>query len=147
MPLTFWWEAFSTAATLISGLPTPVLQGQSPMQLLFNKQLDVHTLRVFGCVCYPYLRPYQSHKFQFHSEKCVYFGPSPHHKVTSVSMPKVGYIYLEILSLMRMSSLMRLALSLCCLLPHLAHLTYLPLILFLCQHCHVHLLYCHLAYL
>lgn len=65
---------------LINGLPTVVLNGQSPIELLLHKQLNIHELRTFGCACYPYLRPYNDQKFQFKIVKCVYLGPSPLHK-------------------------------------------------------------------
>lgn len=52
MPLSFWWDAFSTAVYLINGLPTNVLQGKSPIQLMMNTNLDFANLRVFGCSCY-----------------------------------------------------------------------------------------------
>lgn len=80
MPLTYWWDAFLAAAHLINCLPTSVLNGKSPVELLFNKKFDVSLLRSFGCACYPCLRPYQRHKFEFHSERCVHLGFSPIHK-------------------------------------------------------------------
>lgn len=72
MPLSFWWDAFSTVVYIINGLPTQVLQGKSPMHFV--------NLRVFRCSCYPCLKPYQDHKIQYHSKKCVYIGSSPIHK-------------------------------------------------------------------
>lgn len=50
------------------------------MDVLSNKKLDFNALRTFGCACYPCLRPYQTKKFDFHREKCVYLGSSSHHK-------------------------------------------------------------------
>lgn len=76
LPLKFWWEAFFTAAQLIIGLSSSVLGDKSPMEVLLNKQFDIKLLRTFGCACFPCLRSYQTHKFNFHSEKCVYLGPS-----------------------------------------------------------------------
>lgn len=80
MPLNYWWEAFNTAVLLINGLPSSVLNGLSPMEQLLDKCLNYSDLRVFGCACYPYLRPYNQHKLDFHTAKCVYLGPSPVHK-------------------------------------------------------------------
>lgn len=71
MPLTFWWEAFQTATLLINGLPTTILNGASPIEILLKKVLNYTDLRIFGCACYLYTRPYNKHKFDFHSEKCV----------------------------------------------------------------------------
>lgn len=80
LPLCYWWDAFQTAAHIINGLPTPTLRGKSPMQILFKKHLNFTDLKVFGCTCFPYLKPYNTHKFNFRTEKCVYLGPSPQHK-------------------------------------------------------------------
>lgn len=68
------------ASVLINGLPSQVIQGHSPMELMLNKKMDHRTLCVFGCTCFPCLRPYQDHKFQYHTEKCAYLGPSLVHK-------------------------------------------------------------------
>lgn len=35
---------------------------------------------MFSCVVFPYLRPYQSHKFSFHTEKCMFVSNSFNHK-------------------------------------------------------------------
>lgn len=64
----------------INGLPTPVLNGKSPMEILIKLGLNFSELKIFGCSCYPYLRSYNTHKFQFRIDKYVYLGPSPAHK-------------------------------------------------------------------
>lgn len=58
MPLSFSWEAISTAVFLINRLPTPVTKNKSPFQLVYNTQPIFKFLRVFGVACYPHLRPY-----------------------------------------------------------------------------------------
>jgi histone deacetylase 1/2 len=37
-------------------------------------------LRIFGCACWPNLRPYNKCKLAFHSQRCVFLGYSPMHK-------------------------------------------------------------------
>jgi hypothetical protein len=65
---------------LINRLPTPVLQNKSPFQKLFHHSPDYNFLRIFGCACFPNLRPYNQHKFDFRSKECVFLGYSRNHK-------------------------------------------------------------------
>ena len=80
LPLTFWWNAFHTLVFLINKLPTPVLNNVSPYFKLFHQTPDYSFLRVFGCACYPYLRPYKKHKLEFRTGRCIVIGYSPNHK-------------------------------------------------------------------
>lgn len=47
---------------------------------LFQTRPDYSALRVFGCACWPNLRPYNAHKLQFRSTQYVFLGYSPMHK-------------------------------------------------------------------
>uniref|UniRef100_A0A2N9I1W1 Integrase catalytic domain-containing protein n=1 Tax=Fagus sylvatica TaxID=28930 RepID=A0A2N9I1W1_FAGSY len=76
----YWVEAFLTAIYLINRLPTPTLSNLTPYFKLFHRSPDYHLLRTFGCACYPLLRPYNKHKLNFRSKKCVFLGYSPHHR-------------------------------------------------------------------
>ncbi|WVZ17885.1 hypothetical protein V8G54_010867 [Vigna mungo] len=80
MPLHYWWEAFSTTVYLINRLPSLVTQNESPYSLLFRKEPDYSSLKPFGCACYPCLKPYNQHKLQFHTTRCVFLGYSNSHK-------------------------------------------------------------------
>lgn len=80
MPLRFWWDVFATTVFIINHLPTPVLNYISLWEKAFCSIPDFAFLRTFGCACYPCLRPYQTHKPQFHSTKCVFLGYSVTHK-------------------------------------------------------------------
>ena len=74
MPLKFWWNACVSFVFIINRLPTKVLASfQSPFQTLFGSKPDYSFFKVFGRSCYPYLRPYNSHKFSFKSTKCLFF--------------------------------------------------------------------------
>ena len=68
MPLKFWDEAFLTAVHIINMLPSRVIQNDTPMHKLFNTRPDYTSLRVFGCACWPNLRPYNNRKLMFHSK-------------------------------------------------------------------------------
>lgn len=63
MPLCFWWDAFYIAILPINGLSTSILLGQSSMEKLLNRQLNLNEIRIFDCARYPFLRPYNAHKF------------------------------------------------------------------------------------
>lgn len=69
-----------TAAYIINTLPTPVINDISPFRKLYNRVPDYNSFRVFGCIVFPYLRPYNKHKLQMRSAKCVFLGYSPSHK-------------------------------------------------------------------
>lgn len=57
MPLKYWDEASEIVTFLINRLPTNVLGGISPIQKLFGIKPNYSALRVFGCACFPLLRP------------------------------------------------------------------------------------------
>ncbi|KAG8472122.1 hypothetical protein CXB51_036777 [Gossypium anomalum] len=86
VPMHLWTHAFITAVHLINRLPTPVLNGKSPYELLYKSMPTYMHIKVFSCRYYPYLRPFNSHKLQFRSKPCVFLGYSPVHK---------GYKYLD----------------------------------------------------
>lgn len=58
VPKSYWPFAFVVAVYLINRQPTPVLSLQSLYQKLFSKPPNYDKLRIFGCSCYPWLRPY-----------------------------------------------------------------------------------------
>jgi hypothetical protein len=92
---TFWDEACLTSCFLINRLPTPLLKNQSPYQKLFNRTLDYTFLKIFGCACFPNLRPYNTHKFSLRSKECIFIGYSPNHKGYKCYHIESGYIYVS----------------------------------------------------
>jgi hypothetical protein len=62
LPLKFWPEAFNTAIYLINRPLTGVLGGISPIEKLQGVKPDYYSLQTFGCLCFPYLRPYNNNK-------------------------------------------------------------------------------------
>lgn len=74
MPLEFWYDAFSMAVFLINGLPSSSINFMTPFQTLFGYAPDLKRLRVFGCACYPSLKPYNSHKLQPKTIQHVFMG-------------------------------------------------------------------------
>lgn len=57
-------------------MPTPVLNGESPYSKLFTQSPNYLKLRVFGCLCFPWLRPYATNKLDDRSAPCVFLGYS-----------------------------------------------------------------------
>jgi hypothetical protein len=80
IPLRFWDDAFQTACYLIDHLPTPTLHNKAPFEKLFASSPDYSLLKIFGCACWPNLRPYNSNKLQPRSLQCVFLYYSIHHK-------------------------------------------------------------------
>ena len=76
LPIQFWQYAFQSATFLINRMPSKVLNNDSPYYTLFHKMPEYKSFRVFGCLCYPFIRPYNSHKLQYRSLQCVFLGSS-----------------------------------------------------------------------
>ena len=80
LPLSFWWEAFHTTIYLINRMPAPTLANISPFQKLHNQIPNYQFTKVFGCSCFPLLKPYNQHKFDFHTQNSVFISYSPLYK-------------------------------------------------------------------
>ncbi|KAJ0587378.1 putative RNA-directed DNA polymerase [Helianthus annuus] len=77
LPLSFWSHAFQVAVYLINRLPTPILDSKSPYHMLYDKNPTYSNFKPFGCLCYPWLRPYTTSKLQPRSAQCIFLGYSP----------------------------------------------------------------------
>ena len=53
---------------------------KTPIELLLGETPDYTFFKVFGCACWPHLRPYNDRKLEFRSKKCVFLGYSSLHK-------------------------------------------------------------------
>jgi hypothetical protein len=72
IPTTFWTYVFTTAVYLINRMPTPALNMSLPYESIFHKSPNFSKLKVFDCLCYPWLGPYVSHKLESKSQPCVF---------------------------------------------------------------------------
>lgn len=63
VPLCYWLEAFSSAVFIINRLPTPLLGGKSPFELVYGLLPDYSVFHPFGCRVYPCIRATMAHKF------------------------------------------------------------------------------------
>ena len=95
VPYKYWDSAFQMACYLINRLPTPILSNISPLEKLFQQQPNYSFLRVFGCECWPYLRPYNRHKMEFHSQRCIFLGYSSNHRGYKCLDLKSGRVFLS----------------------------------------------------
>ena len=89
LPSNFWSYAIHTAVYLINRMPSPVLNNTSPYEILFKFVPLITHLRIFGCACFPLLRPYNSNKLQPKTVTCVFLGYASSYK---------GYICYDVLS-------------------------------------------------
>lgn len=89
----YWVDAFFTAIYIINRLPTPTLEFKSPFSKLYDKEPDYQVLRVFGCKCYPLLRPYGLHKLEYRSKPCLFLGY--HHAGYKCLDPITNKVYLS----------------------------------------------------
>ncbi|KAK8560971.1 hypothetical protein V6N13_026406 [Hibiscus sabdariffa] len=48
--------------------------------MLFHNKPDYGHLQAFGCACFPLTRPFNRHKLEFRSRRCVFVGYSTRHK-------------------------------------------------------------------
>ncbi|CAL1404706.1 unnamed protein product [Linum trigynum] len=95
VPLKYWPLAFDTACYLINRTPTPLLAHDSPFHFLFHRAPDIANLRVFGCLCYPWLRPLTPNKLAPRSVPCVFLGYSKLHKGYRCLHIPTGRIYVS----------------------------------------------------
>ncbi|KAM2231636.1 hypothetical protein ACFX1S_015876 [Malus domestica] len=87
LPACFWSYACQTAVYLINRMPSSVLGHKSPFELLFGHLPVISHLRIFGCACYPLLKPYNATKLQAKTTKCIFLGYATKYK---------GYICYEV---------------------------------------------------
>jgi hypothetical protein len=95
LSITHWSYAVSTAVHLINRLPTPKLSHQTPWEMLFHKPPDITHLKTFGCLCFPYLRPYNNHKLQPRSTPCIFLGYPIYSKGYICLDPKTHRVYIS----------------------------------------------------
>lgn len=95
LPMKVWDHIFITVVCLINMLLISTLSGNNTsFNALHKKHHDYNNLSIFGCACFPHLRPYRQHKLDFRSDKFIYFGISPTHKGHKC-MDKIWKIYVS----------------------------------------------------
>ncbi|KAJ0522439.1 putative RNA-directed DNA polymerase [Helianthus annuus] len=94
VPQRFWHFAYDTAVYLINRMPSRNNSNISPFEHLFKHKPDFSFLRVFGCLCFPYLRPYNPHKMDLRSTPCIFLGYSTSHHGYRCFDPESDRIYI-----------------------------------------------------
>ncbi|GJW67762.1 putative RNA-directed DNA polymerase [Tanacetum coccineum] len=75
IPLKFWSDCVLTAVYFINRVPSSVLKGKSPYELVFKHKPSLSHLRCFLCLCFSTVLN-NSDKFSFKSKKSVLIGYS-----------------------------------------------------------------------
>lgn len=69
-----------SATHLINMLHSSLLHNKSSLEKNYGTKLDYTFLKVFGCRCFPNLRPYNTNKFMLRSLPCNFLGYDNHYK-------------------------------------------------------------------
>lgn len=94
LPLKLWVHAFQCAVYLINRQPTTTLQGRSPFQVLLRGNPNYKKLKIFGCLCFPWLTPYNNSKLDPKSKPCVFIGYCTQQSAYKCLDPQTSRVYI-----------------------------------------------------
>jgi hypothetical protein len=80
IPEHFRGEAALTAIYTINRFPSPTTLNRPLYELLYGSPPDYRSLRIFGCVCFVLLPPYERTKLEPRSRLCCFLGYGIEHK-------------------------------------------------------------------
>ncbi|GKC63226.1 putative RNA-directed DNA polymerase, partial [Tanacetum coccineum] len=92
IPLNMWTGCVLTEAYLINRLPSSVLNGKFPFELVYGFKPKLYHLRSFRCLCFSFVLN-NSDKFSSKSEKCVLISFSTTKKAYKVYSLESKMIY------------------------------------------------------
>lgn len=87
VPSKYWADAFCAAVYLINRTPNKVLGYKSPLEALTGNKPDYNMIKVFGCSCFPFIRPLNKHKLEFRSTAAVFLGYNTSFKGYKILLP------------------------------------------------------------
>lgn len=96
VPQYLWVEAFFTSKFLINLLPSSVLPDKKSRYEMLHKRPPLYTaLCVFGCKCFPSLRPYMQNKLDPKSLAFVFLGYNEKYKGFWCYYPPTGRVLIS----------------------------------------------------
>ena len=93
LPMEFWGERVLTASYIINKTLTPILNGKTPFEKLYNRPPLLSQLRGFGCLCYSHSQKHTGDKFVSRSVKGVFIGYPSGKKGWCIYNPDTGKIF------------------------------------------------------
>ena len=95
-PSQFWGEAALTAVYTINQCPFPIIQNQTPYDLLVGSSPSYDLLRVFGCVCFVLFKIMKETNFSLVLVCLVFLGMELVKKVIGVMIPLANvFVFLD----------------------------------------------------
>jgi histone deacetylase 1/2 len=76
-------------------MPSKIIDNTSPAERLLDIKPDYKSLCVFGCACWPNLRPYNTRKLAYRSKQCVFLRYSLRHKGVKCLEISTGRVYIS----------------------------------------------------
>ena len=75
LSLSFWDKCIIITAYLINHLPSPVLSGKTPHEVLLKSPPDyISPICVFDCLCYAHNHTHNYYKFAPRATRCIFVG-------------------------------------------------------------------------
>lgn len=74
VPMKYWKYSFKTLFHLTNRLPCRILGNKSSHEFLFHYVPSYDHFKLFGFLCFLYLKFYNSHKLESRSLSCTFLG-------------------------------------------------------------------------
>ncbi|KAJ0518591.1 putative RNA-directed DNA polymerase [Helianthus annuus] len=95
LPKRFWGECILTATHIINRLPSKVINGKTPFELVFDRKPDYDNMRVFGCLAYYRNTDTKGDKFEERGRPGVFLGYPPRTKGYKILDIQTGKIIIS----------------------------------------------------